>query len=204
MDVQTCIDKLRYVGVLTFATVDAEGNPQVRNISAVHYEPDAIYFYTARGKNFCKELLADGRVQILALTKYKEMIRLLAVAKPVTDSLQEHWKEVIFTEQPYLTNVYPGDSREIGIVFRIDSGSVEYFHLGVRPIFRETYSYNGGALPAKKGFQISDACIACGTCAAGCPQQCIEEGDIYHIQEEHCLHCGRCYDNCPVEAIVRY
>ena len=204
MDVNTCIQKLKYVGILTFATVDVEGNPQVRNISAVHYAADGIYFYTARGKNFCKELLADGRVQILALTKYKEMIRLSAVVRPVPDSEQEHYKDIIFAEQPYLANVYPDDSRDIGIIFCIKEGSVEYFNLGVRPIFRETYSYNGGALPQKKGFQITENCIACGTCAAGCPQQCIQNGDQYHIQEEHCLHCGRCYENCPAEAIIRY
>ena len=50
MDAETCIKKLGYVGILTFATVDKHGHPQARSISAVHYEPDAIYFYTARGK----------------------------------------------------------------------------------------------------------------------------------------------------------
>ena len=50
MDAQTCLKKLGYVGVLSFATTDGEGNPQVRNISAIHYEPDAIYFFTARGR----------------------------------------------------------------------------------------------------------------------------------------------------------
>ena len=48
MDARTCLQKLQYVGVLAFATVDKEGAPQVRNISAVHYEPDAIYFYSQR------------------------------------------------------------------------------------------------------------------------------------------------------------
>ena len=52
--------KLRYVGVLSFATWDREGNPQVRNISAIHYEPDGIYFFTARGKDFCQELCLMG------------------------------------------------------------------------------------------------------------------------------------------------
>ena len=44
MDAKTCLQKLQYVGVLAFATVDGQGAPQVRNISAIHYEPDAIYF----------------------------------------------------------------------------------------------------------------------------------------------------------------
>ena len=55
MDLQTCLKKMELVGVLAFATVDSEGAPQIRNISAIHYEPDALYFFTARGKNFCKE-----------------------------------------------------------------------------------------------------------------------------------------------------
>lgn len=139
MDAKTCIQKLQYVGVLAFATVDRQGNPQIRNISAIHYEPDAIYFFTARGKDFCQELLADGRVQILGYTKYKEMIRLSARAVPVPQEEQEAWIDVIFSEQPYLANVYPGDTRHIGIVFAIRKAAIEYFHLGVHPIFRESY-----------------------------------------------------------------
>ena len=32
MDAQTCLNKLRYVGVLSFATVDGEGNVYVNNV----------------------------------------------------------------------------------------------------------------------------------------------------------------------------
>ena len=110
MDAKTCLQKLQYVGVLAFATVDEYGNPQICNISAIHYEPDAMYFFTARGKNFCRELLVDGRVQILGYTKYKEMIRLTAKAEPVAEGKQEQWIDTIFEEQPYLINVYPEDS----------------------------------------------------------------------------------------------
>ena len=105
MDAKTCLKKLEYVGVLAFATVDAQGNPQVRNISAVHYEPDALYFFTARGKDFCRELLEDGRVQILGYTRYKEMIRLSAQAKPVSQEEQQKWIDTIFREQPYPGNL---------------------------------------------------------------------------------------------------
>lgn len=90
MDAKTCLQKLQYVGVLSFATVDEEGNPQVRNISAIHYEPDGIYFFTARGKDFCRELLSDGKVQILGYTRYKEMIRLSAKAVPVPEEEQKN------------------------------------------------------------------------------------------------------------------
>ena len=64
MDLQTCLKKFELVQVLNFATVDEDGAPQVRNISAIHYEPDALYFFTARGKEFCRQLLRNGRVQV--------------------------------------------------------------------------------------------------------------------------------------------
>lgn len=202
MDAKTCLQKLQYVGVLAFATVDAAGAPQLRNISAIHYEPNAIYFYTARGKDFCRELLADGRVQALGYTRYKEMIRLSGRAVPVPQEEQARWIETIFSEQPYLANVYPGDTRDIGIVFVIRQATIEYFNLGVRPIFRETYSVNGGQA-APKGYRITDACIGCGRCAANCPQSCITPGKPYAIQPQHCLHCGNCFEHCPVQAIAR-
>lgn len=203
MDAQTCLKKLEYVGVLAFATVDAEGAPQIRNISAIHYEPDAMYFFTARGKDFCRELLSDGRVQILGYTKFKEMIRLSAKAIPASEDEQEKWIDTIFTEQPYLANVYPGDTREIGIVFEIKSGSIEYFNLGVKPIFRENYTFGNTKSDVKKGYRITENCIGCGTCIERCPQRCIEPDTPYRIEPTHCLHCGACFENCPVGAVER-
>jgi len=202
MDVQTCLKKLEYVGVLAVATVDAGGSPQIRNISAIHYEPDALYFFTARGKNFSKELLADGRIQALGYTKYKEMIRLSGKAVPLPQIEQIKWIDTIFTEQPYLANIYPSDTREIGIVFCIRNAVIEYFNLGTNPIFRETYALgNGKTTP--KGYVNTEACIGCGSCQSVCPQQCIAEGSPYLIDPSHCLHCGNCEEHCPVKAIKR-
>lgn len=202
MDLQTCLKKLEYVGVLSFATVDELGAPQIRNISAIHYEEDGIYFFTARGKNFCRQLLADGRVQILGYTKYKEMIRVSGKAVPVPDESQRTRIDVIFGEQPYLENVYPGDTRKIGIVFELKNAEIEYFNLGANPIFRETYQL-GTYRKTEKGFFITNQCIGCGTCKKVCPQRAIEVGDPYKISQEHCLHCGNCADKCPVNAIIR-
>ena len=202
MDLQTCLKKMELVGVLAFATVDAEGAPQIRNISAIHYEPDALYFFTARGKNFCRELQEDGRVQILCYTKYKEMIRLSGRAYAVAEEEQKVWMDRIFEEQPYLANVYPGDTRDIGIIFCINQAQVEYFNLGVNPIFRETYLMGNGTIE-KKGYVITDQCVGCGSCLEHCPQRCIEEGAPYRIQQEHCLHCGSCLEHCPVNAVER-
>ena len=201
MDAKTCLKKLEYVGVLAFATVDAQGGPQIRNISAIHYEDERMYFFTAKGKNFCKELLSDGRVQILGYTKYKEMIRLSARAVPVPEAEQRERIDQIFQEQPYLGNLYPGETRYVaGIMFQITSGEMEYFNLGVNPIFRESYAFGGGQV-RPTGYLITQNCIGCGTCVRNCPQRCITPGTPWRIAQEHCLHCGACQQVCPVQAI---
>ncbi|MBC8571087.1 4Fe-4S binding protein [Zongyangia hominis] len=202
MDKKTCLEKLRLVGVLAFATVDAGGNPQIRNISALHYEPEAVYFFTARGKNFCQELCRDGRVQVLGYTKYNEMIRLSGTAVLVEEGEQKKWIDTIFTEQPYLANVYPGDTRDIGIIFCIRDAQIEYFNLGAHPIFRECYTLGKGKI-TPKGFVITEQCVGCGACVKVCPQNCIREGAPYKIVQEHCLHCGACAECCPAKAVRR-
>lgn len=202
MDAKTCLEKLKLIGVLSFATVDAEGNPQIRNISAIHYEPDGMYFFTARGKNFCRELLENGKVQILGYTRFKEMIRLSGKAVPAPGEEQKKWMDVIFEEQPYLANVYPGKTKEIGIIFLIRAMEIEYFNLGVNPIFREIYTI-GDKRQTPKGYQITSACVGCGICIGVCPQRCIMEDSPCRIQPEHCLHCGACFEACPARAIVR-
>ena len=50
-------------------------------------------------------------------------------------------------------------------------------------------------------YKISDDCIACGACAAGCPVEAISEGDgKYVIDADACIDCGACADTCPVGA----
>lgn len=118
-----CLQKLRLSGVLSFATVDENGAPQIRCISAIHYEPDGLYFFTARGKAFCEELQRDGRVQVLAYIRFKEMIRLSGIAVASPEEEQEKIRTIL-EEQPYLANVYPGEARNIGIIFEIRNFTV--------------------------------------------------------------------------------
>lgn len=41
---ELCLQKLQWIGILHVATVDTDNHPQVRCVSAIHFEPDAIFF----------------------------------------------------------------------------------------------------------------------------------------------------------------
>lgn len=202
MNLQTCLQKLKLVGTLDVANVAADGSPQVRCISAFHYEPDAVCFLTSRGKPFACDLLRDGRIQAVGRTRFNEMIRLSGTAVALEGEEGVRIRDLIYEEQPCLANVYPSDTRDINIIFAVRNVRVEYFNLGVHPIFRETYRMDGAA-PVVRGYRIVGDCIGCGICAGVCPQGAIEEGSPFRTEPEHCLHCGACYEACPQGAIER-
>ena len=50
-------------------------------------------------------------------------------------------------------------------------------------------------------YKITDACIACGACAADCPVEAISDGGgMFVIDEDKVIDCGACAGACPVDA----
>ena len=200
MDAQECLQILRDVKDVAFATVDENGMPRVRIIDVMLVEKEKLYFCTARGKDFYRQLTEKPHTEITGMNSEYKMVRLSGKVKKLAD--QKEWIDRIFEENPSMKDVYPGESRYILEPFCIEDGQIEFFDLGKTPIYRESFAI-GTAKAPQKGFEITDACIGCGKCRRICPQQCISEGTPFEISQEHCLHCGLCYENCPVQAIIR-
>ena len=61
MNAQDCLQILRQIKDVAFATVDENGLPQVRIIDVMLVEQGRLYFCTARGKDFSASWKQTGR-----------------------------------------------------------------------------------------------------------------------------------------------
>ena len=201
MTIQSCIAKLMNIDSLEIATVDKDGGPRLRVISARYFEGTDMYFLTARGKAFARQLEDNPNVAVIGFDEAaNDMVRLTGKAERVPDSEQVEKRNRVYAVYPYLENVYPGETKEIDVIYRLTGYAMEYFTLKTHPITREYFEI-GGAEREKKGYRITDDCIGCGTCQSVCPQNVITEGTPYVIDGPHCLQCGNCFENCPAQAI---
>lgn len=200
MNIQDCLQSLREIKDVAFATVDEKGFPQVRIIDVMIVENEKLYFCTARGKDFYEQLISTKRVAITGLNKDWQTVRLMGTVEKLDN--QKEWIDRIFEENPSMNGVYPKKSRYILDPFCVTPEEIEIFDLGKEPINRARIVTNSD-IKKEKGFMITDNCIGCGKCARNCPQQCVSEGAPYLIAQNHCLHCGLCFENCPVQAIER-
>ena len=197
MNAADCLRILREIKDVAFATVDANGDPQIRIIDVMLVEDDKLYFCTARGKAFYEQILRHDQVAVTGMNSVYQMVRLSGRAHRLSERKQ--WIDRIFEENPSMNTVYPGESRYVLEAFCISEGEVEFFDLGKEPVWREKFTL-GQTKQKEDGYEITEQCIQCGLCESVCPQKCIQE---YRIVQEHCLHCGLCYEKCPVQAIAK-
>ena len=186
------------------ATVDDEGLPVTAAIDMMDCDENSLYFLTAKGKGFYDRLTKRG---FLALTAMKGKDTMSSVAVSIRGKVRELGYEripALFEKNPYMKEIYPTeDSMKALTVFQIYEGTGEWFDLSKKPVERATFTF-GGTSEKPEGYFITEACIGCGSCAAVCPQNCIETDSIpLIIEQEHCLHCGNCMEACPVGAVER-
>lgn len=185
------------------ATNDNDGHPVARVIDIMLYDESGLYFLTAKGKEFYKQLVEQGYIAVSGMTggegtMQKKSISIRGKVRGIGKSRLDE----IFEKNAYMAEIYPEqETREALEVFHIYEGTGEYFDLSTKPITRATFSI-GNAPEEKHGYFINENCHGCKICYAKCPQKCI---DIHQkpafIRQENCLHCGNCLKYCPFGAV---
>lgn len=193
---------------VVFATVDETGLPIARVIDIMLVDADSLYFITAKGKEFYRQLTEQKFAAISGMMGGNHSLdkKAISIRGKIRNIGIEKLEEV-FAENPYMNEIYPGmESRNALEVFQMYEGQGEYFDLSVKPIYRDTF-YLGNDHDTHNelhGFYVTESCIKCGKCFPECPQSCIHviDGKV-SIKQAHCLHCGRCYEICPQKAILK-
>lgn len=179
------------------ATVNAQGRPVNRIIDMMLEKDGKLYFLTAKGKEFYEQLMDQCYVSIVGL-KDQASISLHGTIR----NIGKQYLNEIFEKNPYMKEIYPDDRRDPLEVFELYEGEGEYFDISMTPIVRESFVI-GNKKSSQHGYIIQDHCIGCGKCLDVCPQNCIEAGIPYQINERHCVHCGACVQVCSYHAIEK-
>lgn len=183
----------------TVATIGSDGHPQTRIIDMMYYDEDGVYFLTAKGKAFYDQLMNQQYVAISA-TKNKIAVSLRGRVK----NIGKKNLDIMFEKNPYMKEIYPGDTREAIEVFWLYEAQGEYFDISnPSKIVRDTITI-GEVNVTQTGYFVRNGCISCKLCYSVCPQKCIDITPIpVVIDQKHCLHCGRCAEICPKQCIEK-
>lgn len=198
------------------ATVDREGHPVTRVIDVMLADDKTLYFITAKGKEFYRQLMEQKFVSISGacggegMDKREASIHMKAVSiRGTVQNMGSRKLDEVFEKNPYMKDIYPDERSRMALeVFCVTEGSGEFFDLSTKLITRAYFTVGEPRKKTEEGFSgyfISSDCTGCGACAEACPQKCIETGRLpFQIRQEHCLHCGNCAEVCPVGAAAKY
>lgn len=181
------------------ATLDKNGRPITRIIDIMLYDDQGIYFLTAKGKEFYRQLMEQKYISLSAV-KDKRSITL----RGETENIGSEKLDEIFEKNPYMKGIYPDDTREALEVFRLYKAAGEFFDISdPTNVTRGSISI-GNAKEQSGIYFVKGKCSGCKACFSVCPQKCIDVSKFPAvINQNHCLHCGRCFEICPEKAIVK-
>lgn len=192
------------IHTVVMATTDDAGKPATCAIDIMDSDDKALYFLTAKGKNFYKRLKNRSYVSLTGIKGQSTMQR---IAVSVQGKIRECDHNILLRlleKNPYMFEIYPTEQSREGLsAFMIYSGNGEWFDLSKKPIERIDFTF-GITRQLSDGYFISEKCNGCGNCLFVCPQNCIDTSCCPAvIKQDHCLHCGNCKTACPVQAVVR-
>lgn len=179
------------------ATIGADGLPATRIIDMMLWDEKGVYFLTAKGKEFHRQLTKQGFIALSAV-KGKVSVSLRGKIKNIgSEKLDE-----IFEKNPYMKGIYPRDTRLALDVFCIFEADGEFFDISIpEHIVRDSFTI-GKRNRKVFGYYAEKGCIGCGKCLDVCPQNCISlSQSAAYIDGRRCLHCGRCAEICPKKVI---
>lgn len=181
------------------ATLDKNGRPITRIIDIMLYDDQGIYFLTAKGKEFYRQLMEQKYISLSAV-KNKRSITL----RGKTENIGSEKLDEIFEKNPYMKGIYPDATREALEVFRLYKAAGEFFDISdPTNVTRGSISI-GNAKEQSGIYFVKGKCSGCKACFSVCPQKCIDVSKVPAvINQNHCLHCGRCFEICPEKAIVK-
>lgn len=219
MTIREIYEAFDRIGCLTFATVNAKGEPEVRTAHLRAYDEDGIYFMTMYTKDFYRELKATEKVAVNGLAAGTQ-IRHDADGFPIFDrgysirmtgSVREVPMEEIKAKKNPIFDFCIKDQEKYPamVVFCITSARGDIYNFDFEKVSRDnklerSYFSFGGAEIKYKGLRIDqDQCIRCGACERGCSFLAIQKKEDGHfeISRNRCDECGDCVEHCPVHAV---
>ena len=181
----------------TVATLGEDGHPQTRVIDMMHYDESGVYFLTARGKAFYQQLMEQKYIAVSA-TKDKKAISLRGKVK----NIGSEKLDILFEKNPYMKQIYPGETRTALEVFVLYEAQGEFFDISDPAHIVRDDIVIGQVQQVLNGYEVTDACIGCKLCYSVCPQKCIDiTAKPVVIDQNHCLHCGNCKEICPKQVV---
>lgn len=183
----------------TVATIGDDGHPQTRIIDMMLYDEKGVYFLTAKGKAFYRQLTEQGYIALSA-TKGKISVSLRGRIKNIgSEKLDE-----IFEKNSYMQSIYPDDTRSALEVFCLYDADGEFFDISDPAHIRRDGIVIGHEQAVQTGYFVGSGCIGCKLCYSVCPQKCIDFTQKPVVIDQHrCLHCGRCAETCPKQIIEK-
>ena len=174
------------------------GKPDVRIADVMLAREDGLYFITARGKPYYKQVKDNQRIAVCAMDKNYVSVRVTGDIRFCKD---RNIVDKIFKHNPIMNGLYPGEKKNILEAFHMYRGKGEVFDLSVEPPRRDRFAF-GGETINPPGYSITEKCTACGQCFESCPVGVISQGEVYMINGSSCLECGRCAEICPEDAVM--